>query len=310
MSQLDSSSLARTHSTAPEPTPQTSDWPLSVDGVRFLTPYFMVEQLARHPLTEGLYPTAMGYYPQASGHRMQRRRHNDYLLIYCTDGKGTLVCDDRAYQIGQGDIVLLPKDHAHAYRADDETPWTIYWLHYNGRLAGNFYQHTQMLSPVLNIGVQPRVVRIFDGLSELRRSAYQLAEFVQGCHQMQALLSYIALLVRQKQPQSGKGMDWERLRAMMQERVHGSLNLDELAAASNLSKYHFIKKFKNWSGQAPIQYFINMKIQRACYLLDSTTKSVKQVGAAVGYNDAYYFSRLFKKTMGVSPSEYRTHRRS
>ncbi|MDX1506105.1 MAG: AraC family transcriptional regulator, partial [Spongiibacter sp.] len=179
----------------------------------------------------------------------------------------------------------------------------------NGRLAGNFYLHTQMTTPVLNIGVQPRVVRIFDGLSELRRSAYQLAEFIQGCHQIQALLSYIALLERQQRPQSGKGLDWERLRAMMQEHIHGQLNLDELAASANLSKFHFTKKFKAWSGQSPIQYFINMKVQRACYLLDSTGMSIKEVAAALGYDDAYYFSRVFKKTIGLSPSEYRQHRR-
>jgi YesN/AraC family two-component response regulator len=52
-----------------------------------------------------------------------------------------------------------------------------------------------------------------------------------------------------------------------------------------------------------------MKIQRACYLLDSTGQSVKQVAASVGYDDAYYFSRLFKKTIGVAPNEYRKHRR-
>lgn len=289
--------------------PTTSDWPLSGEGVRFITPPFMVAQLQQHPLTEGLYPTAMGYYPQAAGHRMQRQQHGDYLLIYCTEGKGRLHCDDRSYRIGQGDFVLLAKGQAHSYQANSKQPWTIYWLHFNGRLAENFFQHSQMSSPVIHIGVQPRVVRIFDGLSELRRSAYRMEEFIQGCHQLQALLSYIALLARQQRPQSGEALDWERLRATMQERVHSQLNLDELAASVNLSKYHFTKKFKSWSGQSPIQYFINMKIQRACYLLDSSAKSVKQVAAAVGYDDPYYFSRLFKKVIGHSPRDYRNHLR-
>ena len=75
-----------------------------------------------------------------------------------------------------------------------------------------------------------------------------------------------------------------------------------------MSKYHFIKKFKAWSGQSPIQYFIHMKIQRACYLLDSTAMSVKEVAATLGYDDMYYFSRLFKKVLGIAPSDYRRHR--
>ncbi|MFT5889763.1 MAG: AraC-like DNA-binding protein [Zhongshania sp.] len=290
--------------------PITSDWPLPPQGIRFLTPHFILKQLSKHPLTQGLYPVAMGYYPDAFDHRMQRQQHDSYLIIYCVDGKGTLMCDDKHYPISSGDMFLLRPDHPHAYQADDEDPWTIYWLHFNGQLADDFYRHIQPSAPSFHIGVQPRVVRIFDGLSELRRSAYQIGEFIQGGHQLQALLSYIALLLRQQQPQSGKALNWERLRAIMQEHVHGQLNLDELAASAQLSKFHFTKKFKAHTGQSPIQFFINMKIQRACYLLDSSNQSVKQVAAAVGYNDAYYFSRLFKKTIGLAPSEYRQHRRS
>lgn len=286
----------------------TSDWPLPPEGVRFLTPGWLAKQLARHPLSEALYPLAMGYYPRARGHRMAREQHDNYLMIYCVDGAGQLDCGERRYRIGSGDVMLLPKGVAHRYAADPEQPWTIYWLHFNGRLAEALCQHCGLSAPRFHIGVQPRVVRIFDGLSELRRGAYQLTEFIQGCHQIQALLSYLALLVRQGQPDSGGNLDWARVRATMQEHIHGQLSLDMLAASVNVSKYHFIKKFKAWSGQSPIQYFIHMKVQRACYLLDSTTMSVKEVASALGYDDVYYFSRQFKKVVGLAPSSYRHHR--
>lgn len=286
----------------------TSNWPLPAAGVRFLTPQRVAQQLANHPLSESLYPLAMGYYPSARGHRMERERHDSYLLIYCIDGRGSLDCGERPLSIGSGDLVLLPRGMRHRYAADPNTPWTIYWLHFDGRLADHFYRHCKLPGPRIHIGVQPRVVRIFDGLSELRRSAYQLSEFIQGSHQLQALLSYIALLVRQQQPRGGKGLDWAHIRALMQEHIHGQLNLDTLAASANVSKYHFIKKFKDWSGQSPIQYFIHMKVQRACYLLDSSPMSVKEVAAALGYDDVYYFSRLFKKVLGIAPSDYRRHR--
>lgn len=286
----------------------TSNWPLPANGVRFLIPSLIVSQLISHPLSEGLYPVAMGYYPDAHGHRMQRQRLDNYLLIYCIGGKGTLANDDKHYGITGGDLVLLPRDHAHAYKADNKDPWTIYWLHFDGRLAESFYRHAQMTAPRLNIGVQPRVVRVFDGLTDLRRGSHQLAEFIQGCHQLQALLSYIALLTRQQLPRSGKLLNLEQLRALMQEHIHSQLDLARLAAEANVSKYHFAKKFKALTGSAPIQYFINMKMQRACYLLDSSRQSIKEVAASLGYDDVYYFSRLFKKTIGLSPSQYRQNR--
>lgn len=286
----------------------TSDWPLPDKGIRFLSPQFIVEQLAALPLTRALYPLAMGYYPLAQGHQMARLEQQNYLLVYCTAGKGTLIAESKTYPIKAGDCFCLPKNTPHSYAADAKDPWTIYWLHFDGVAAGDFYKHLNLSSPRLSIGVQARVVRVFDALAELRRSGYQLAQFIQGCHQLQALLSYLALLSRQQAPQSGKALDWERLRANMQEHVHGQLNLDALAAEAQLSKYHFSKKFKALTGHSPIQYFINMKMQRACYLLDSNSRSIKQVGAEMGYEDTYYFSRLFKKVIGLSPRQYRRSR--
>ena len=59
------------------------------------------------------------------------------------------------------------------------------------------------------------------------------------------------------------------------------------------------------SGQSPIHYFIDLKMQYAYNLLDTHRWSIKQVALNLGYEDAYYFSRAFKKIMGVSPSGYR-----
>ncbi len=292
----------------PRPMQITSSWPLPVNGIRFLVPPAVVKQLAAHPLSEALYPLAMGYYPDAHGHRMQRQHLDSYLLIYCIGGKGTLMWGKRRHRIASGDLVLLPRGEPHAYKADAKDPWTIYWLHFDGLLADEFHRHAQLTVPLLSIGIQPRVVRVLDGLTDLRRGSHQLAEFIQGCHQLQALLSYVALLSRQQQPRSGKPLDLEKLRALMQEHIHSQLDLDSLAAEAKVSKYHFAKKFKALTGSSPIQYFINMKMQRACYLLDSSRQSIKEVAATLGYEDVYYFSRLFKKTIGLSPSQYRLNR--
>jgi AraC-like DNA-binding protein len=75
-----------------------------------------------------------------------------------------------------------------------------------------------------------------------------------------------------------------------------------------LSKYHFIKKYKALTGTTPINHFIQLKIERACHLLDVTNKGIKEIAWAVGYEDAYYFSRIFRKVMGISPSQYRAIR--
>jgi len=76
----------------------------------------------------------------------------------------------------------------------------------------------------------------------------------------------------------------------------------ELAGTSTS---HLSALFRRKVGYPPMDYFARLKIQRACWLLDSTTAPVKEIGAQIGCSDAYYFSRLFRQIMGMSPRSYR-----
>jgi AraC-like DNA-binding protein len=72
-----------------------------------------------------------------------------------------------------------------------------------------------------------------------------------------------------------------------------------------LSKQHVIHLFNREAGFSPIDYFLRMKMQRAARMLDLTNLTVKDISGSVGITDPYYFSRLFKKVMGYSPTDYR-----
>ena len=106
----------------------------------------------------------------------------------------------------------------------------------------------------------------------------------------------------------GGGMDLTVLAGLMQRRLNGELDLEDLAKVAHLSKFHFIRRFRQLTGNTPIQYFIHLKMQHACRLLDSSEDPIKRIAAAVGYEDPYYFSRIFKRVIGVSPQHYRESR--
>lgn len=94
----------------------------------------------------------------------------------------------------------------------------------------------------------------------------------------------------------------------MSQHLNQPLQVSALASMVNISPSHYFALFKRHSGRAPMDYFTRLRMERACRLLDTTGSSVKEVAAALGYDDPFYFSRVFKSVQGVAPSEYRAQR--
>ncbi|HKJ95456.1 MAG TPA: AraC family transcriptional regulator [Gammaproteobacteria bacterium] len=287
-----------------------SDWPLPPDGVRFFVPSFLRARLAEHALTRDLYPHALGYYPTAHGHRVVRTDHGDDLLLYCVDGGGWLEVEGVRWPVREGDLMMLPVGFEHAYGADDTHPWTLYWVHFSGGLAPRFWAEMgfRRERPVSAVGSVPKLVADFEALMGVRRSGYALPVFVHAANHLREMLSYLAVLSPKSEMRRAGQFDLDYVHALMQEHVCDHLDLDGLAERLRLSKYSFARKYKQLTGTSPIQSFIQMKMERACYLLDLGGRNVQRVAWELGYTDPYYFSRLFRKIIGMSPTAYRAMR--
>src|SRR5215469_13517781 len=93
--------------------------------------------------------------------------------------------------------------------------------------------------------------------------------------------------------------------AYMVEHLNEPLQVSTLAAQASVSTSHFFALFKRQMGTAPIDFFIRLRMNHARELLDSTRSSVKEIAATMGYDDPFYFSRVFKSVHQVAPAEYR-----
>ena len=291
---------------------ELSQWPLSSDGMRIIVPEFMRKYLSGNEFARQCYPTAFGYYPKASGHRMARPEHHDNLLMYCTAGQGTLELGSQSLAVGAGDALLLPQGSHHAYHANALDPWTIYWVHFEGDLAEKFLgavRGGKEFAPVLAVGTHSRLVADFETLIETRKTGYSRRSFVHASNLLRQMLAYLSAVAPAVQAKTQHNMDLDGIHALMEEKLHGQLELATLAQHANLSKYHFSNKYKALTGHSPIQHFLHLKMERACYLLDISGISIKDVSRTLGYEDSYYFSRLFKKIIGVAPRQYRNLKR-
>lgn len=95
----------------------------------------------------------------------------------------------------------------------------------------------------------------------------------------------------------------------IQANYHKDLSLDEVSRQLDLSSYYFSKLFKEETGSNFLEYVTNLRMEKAKELLLSENHSMKEICSAVGYSDPNYFSRIFKKNIGVTPTEYRERER-
>ncbi len=284
-----------------------SDWPLPPEGIRFVSPGFILAALQRNPLTRDCFPTAMGFYPHAHGHHMRREQHDDNLVIYCTAGHGVLQAGGSSHPAGPGSLMLLPQGLAHEYHASSRNPWHLYWVHCRGDNAGAFldYLGYRPGKPVVEVNMHPALSASFDSLLTVRSTGYSLAAFVNAANHLRHLFTQFALAASQRRAAQPGELDLARLQDYMRANIDKRLSLDDLARLANLSRFHFANRYKALTGYSPIKHFLHLKMEAACRMLDTSRCSIGSIAQELGYTDALYFSRAFKGVVGLSPRDYR-----
>jgi AraC family transcriptional regulator len=96
-----------------------------------------------------------------------------------------------------------------------------------------------------------------------------------------------------------------RVTAYMHEHLHEDVNLDDLAAQANISKYHFLRAFAKTTGFTPHRYLVNLRMSRAADLLRDTVQPVLHISMACGYRSPAQFTAAFRRRFGLSPTEFR-----
>ena len=102
-------------------------------------PVAVIREMEGEPALSMLHITDIGYYPKAWNHFRERQEPiSQYVLIYCTEGKGWFRAEGEKYAVEKDQYFILPAHRPHSYGAEEQDPWTIYWVHFKGKLAGEY----------------------------------------------------------------------------------------------------------------------------------------------------------------------------
>ena len=260
-------------------------------------------------LLRHLHIRSIGYYPKAKDHHTYRKKGlPENFLFYCVDGHGSYQIDDQHYEVGPNEFFILPQNREHSYGSSPDHPWTIYWIHFGGESLNDlnetfaFQQHFKPIYIKNNGDIIPIFNKIYKTL-ELGYSIDNLL-FANMC-----LSHFLTLFVYNSRHYAATSTD--RLDCVdsailfMQEHINENITLNELSSRYNYSVSRFSNLFKQKTGYAPIDYFVQMKMQKACQQLDFTDRSVKDIAFSMGFDDPYYFSKRFRTIIGMSPKKYR-----
>lgn len=274
-------------------------------------PRAIVADASRHALLSGLQVTDVGLFPRAQGHEVLRPQGAEStLLILCTAGRGWAQWGKSVRrEIRAGELLWFPANRPHAYGAAEANPWTILWVHLVGTEVAawrdwlGFSPEGGMLR-LSREGSREMAARLEEAYRQLE-SGYALTQLVSATTAVRAALVGAGRLRATSHPEATSAERAASTVEWMREHLDRAVRLPELAALAGMSVPHYAALFRQTTGYAPVNYHLRLRIQRACQLLDATALAVSEVAATTGFEDPYYFSRMFRSIMGRSPRAYR-----
>lgn len=276
----------------------------------------IIEDLKNDELGCLLHITDIGFYPKASFHFRKRTEEEarQYILMYCIEGEGWFEIDGVRQIVMTDHYFIIPKNKAHAYGSNNKNPWTIYWIHFDGEKANYFSEGLDKpvrISPEKESRIEDRL-HLFEEIFSTLRNGYSknnLNYSITGLFHFLGSLKFMGAY-RESLSTNQKPRDvTDEAIHFMRENIRKRLTLKEISDYVGFSTSHFSTLFKLKTGYSPLNYLSQLKIQEACHYLDFSDLRINQISLMIGFDDPFYFSRIFTKTMGSSPSEYRSKKK-
>ena len=223
--------------------------------------------------------------------RLAAHRHEHHELIAVIRGRLRIRILGREHEAGPGDLLLYPAGDAHEECADPSDPFESLFIGFRVRLDRN--------PPVRVQDSRGRIRTLLLWLHEDRSALGQPASALRQAL-LTAVLTELRYLREQREPELIR-----TTHAFIRQRLDQHLTLADLARAAALSRYHFIRKYRQLCSRTPMQDLRRLRVEAARDLVLTTTLPMKAIALQVGLGDEYRLSRLFRTCLGRPPGALR-----
>lgn len=267
---------------------------------------------------ENLDPTFLFTWKGKRTRDEQNYHSHDYLeLAFMISGEGKYHIEGQMLDVKEGDLLILNPGvkHEAVLNHSGNNPTTEFFVGFSDiHIPG--YEENYLPVPdgghILHTSgeLRQKILRICSAMEAENTAYHEGKYFMLKAYLMQLILLVIREESEPAQTPAGyvfesinKKYVVEQILSYLEENYTSKISLDQIAGNMYLSPFYISKIFKSETGDTPIRYLINIRLEKAMELLSQGEGTIQEVAAAVGYDDAYHFSKLFKKRYGISPSQ-------
>lgn len=282
--------------------------------MEFLRSYFHTP--TRKEMDSSVYITWAGHRICTPQHVVGPRILDNYKIILVTKGRGIFRQFDKEYDIEPGDIFILFPGVKHFYCADPNDPWEIMWVLFNGKLCEDIFSSINLTpgSSVIKGAVSHTIVKTMENIvNEMEKVSKEVGNDVErftlkATGYLYMLFSELIRLTRTANEKTAEYVKQDSIKKALkfiELNYYHDIDVDMLCKYVNFSRSHFSRSFKSKVGVTIPEYINQIRIRHAKLLLKNSDLNVNEIAKSVGFDDQFYFSRIFSKIEGVPPAQYR-----
>ncbi|MEW9049992.1 MAG: AraC family transcriptional regulator [Neobacillus sp.] len=239
---------------------------------------------------------------------LKRKDVGTYVFQYTLSGEGRLEVADESYTVKAGEafIVEIPSDHRYYFPKDSEG-WEFIFITLVGREVADCWRFmNKQNGPVLKVPPYSKLIQLVQTIYKDTHDQKITDTYTASARAYEFIMECYRFIRNIEKANEGFSLQITKALSFIQTHYHEPITLDEIAAVSGFSRYYFIKQFQQQLNMTPVQYLTKIRIQKAAELLRLTNSTVTDIAAQVGYANANYFNKVFRKAVGVSAGKFRT----